>query len=75
MFHFLQLLSVGKLLWYFSDISILEVPLRSVESLLVAEQRVPSMPEKVGNIYRLQGSVEKVEAVLSTEVTVAVHHE
>jgi len=56
-----------------STISNREVPLRSVESvLLLPNHTVPSEREKLGNYYRLQGSVEKREAVLSTAMTAAV---
>jgi hypothetical protein len=50
------------------------VPVRSVESVLLLPKSVPPEREKLGNGYRLQGFVKKSEAVLLTELSVAVDH-
>jgi hypothetical protein len=65
---------IAKLGWSLSAISNREVLLWSVESLLSANQCVPSARVKVGDSYRLQGSVIKKETVLSTELPAAVDH-
>jgi hypothetical protein len=72
--QFLQFSTEGMLGWSLSAILNREVPLRRVESLLSAYQCVPSERVKVGDSYHLQGSVEKREAVLSTELPAAVDH-
>jgi hypothetical protein len=64
---------VDKLGWPVLAIFSYEVLLRSVGSVLLANQHVPSERIEVGNSYRFRGPVEN-KAVLSTKLPVAVDH-